>query len=301
MGWLPAAGHAVFHAISAFCNAGFSTFSTSLTGFADDQWTLGIVGGLVVVGGLGFVVLVDLWRRYVLRTGRRLTLHTQMVLWASAILVVGGAVLYFVFEQHNVLAGMSLADRFGNAVFMSVTARTAGFNTVDYNVVSDPSLVLTVLLMTVGGSPGSTAGGLKTTTAALLVMLLVTRMRGGRQVSVAGRTVPPENLNVATGLVVGGVTILAVAIFLLMAIETPAEVRDRVALVRAGFEAVSGFGTVGLSMGHTPILTGAGKVILTLLMFLGRVGPLTLVASMTIAGRRPRSHYRHAFEEVIVG
>ena len=301
LGWVPAAGHAAFHAISAFCNAGFSTFSTSLTGYADDQVTLTVVAALVIVGGLGFVVLVDLWRRFGTGTERRLTLHSRLVLVATAVLVVGGAVLYGAFERGNVLADLSLADRAANALFMSVTARTAGFNTVDYDTVSDPSLVLTILLMTVGGSPGSTAGGLKTSTAALLVLLLVNRLRGRRDVTVAGRTVPPDSVNVATGLVVGGVTILALAIFLLMAIETPVEIRDRAALVRAGFEAVSSFGTVGLSMGHTGLLTTAGKVIIAGLMFLGRIGPLTLVASMTIAGRRSRRHYRHAFEDVIVG
>lgn len=301
LGWVPAAGHAAFHSISAFCNAGFSTFSTSLTGYAGDQVTLGVIAALIIVGGLGFVVLVDLWRRFGTRAERRLTLHSRLVLLATAVLIVGAALLYGMFERGNVFAGMSVADRLGNAVFMSVTARTAGFNTVDYNAVSDPSLVLTILLMTVGGSPGSTAGGLKTSTAALLVLLLVSRLRGRHHVTVAGRTVPPDSVNVATGLVVGGVAILAFAVFLLMAIETPAEVRDRAALVRAGFEAVSSFGTVGLSMGHTALLTTAGKIIISGLMFLGRVGPLTLVASMTIAGRRSRRHYRHAFEDVIVG
>ncbi|MBE0592814.1 MAG: potassium transporter TrkH, partial [Gemmatimonadales bacterium] len=301
LGWSTAVGHAVFHAISAFCNAGFSTFSASLIGFRHDSVTLGIVGVLVVLGGLGFVVCADLWMRYALRRTRRLSLHATLVLATTAILVAGAAVLFYGFEAGNTLADLPPIDRVANAVFMAVTPRTAGFNTVNYDTITDPSLVLTTLLMVVGGSPGSTAGGIKTTTVALLALLFVSYLRGRRDVSVRGRPVPPEVVSLATGIVVAGAIILASAVFLLMLSEVSPETTGRAVLVRAGFEAVSAFGTVGLSMGTTTSLTTAGKLVITFLMFLGRVGPLTLAAAMAIAGRRRRVHYRYAHESVVVG
>jgi trk system potassium uptake protein TrkH len=301
LGWGTAAGHAVFHAISAFCNAGFSTFSDSLIGFQRAPGILGVVAVLIVLGGVGFVVVADLWVRYLQRRTRRLSLHTTLVLSTTAILVLGAAVLFYLFEGGNTLAGLPGVDRVANAVFMAVTPRTAGFNTVNYDAVSDPSLVLTILLMIVGGSPGSTAGGIKTTTVALLALLFVSYLRGRRDLSIRGRTVPSEIVSLATGIVVAGAVILATAVFLLMLSEVSPETTDRAVLVRTGFEAVSAFGTVGLSMGTTPALTTAGKLVITFLMFLGRVGPLTLAAAMAIAGRRRRVHYRYAHESVIVG
>jgi len=300
-GWGRALGHAVFHAVSAFCNAGFSTFSDSLVGFRSDPLTLGTVAVLIVCGGLGFVVFADLWWRYVRRGTRRLGLHATLVLSTTAVLVIGATILFYAFESGTTLADLPVVDRLSNAVFMAVTPRTAGFNTVNYDAVSDPSLVLTVFLMIIGGSPGSTAGGIKTTTVALLALLFLSYLRGRRYVSIRGRTVPSEIVNLATGVVVAGVIILATAVFLLMLSEVSPETTDRAVLVRAGFEAVSAFGTVGLSMGQTATLTAAGKLVITFLMFLGRVGPLTLAAAMAIAGRRRRIHYRHAHETVIVG
>jgi len=301
LGWGAALGHAIFHSVSAFCNAGFSTFTTSLTAFQRDPVTLGIVAVLVVLGGLGFVVVGDLWARYARRSTPRLRLHTTLVLAATAVLVLAGALLYYGFEVRNTLAALPPLDRVTNAFFMSVTARTAGFNAVDYDAVSDPSVVLTVLLMFVGGSPGSTAGGVKTTTVALLGVLLGSYLRGRRQVSVRGRTVPPETVHLAMGLVVAALAAVALSIFVLMLSEVPGGTTDRALLVRAAFESVSAFGTVGLSMGLTPALTVGGKVVIVILMFLGRVGPLTLAAAMAIAQHRRRVHYRHAHETVVIG
>jgi trk system potassium uptake protein TrkH len=301
MGWARAVLPAVFHAISAFCNAGFSTFSTSLVGFREHGPILATISALIILGGLGFVVLTDVWIRVVPRTARRLSLHTTLVLTTTVVLLVGGAVLFYFFEAANVLEGMGVVTRALNAFFMSVTARTAGFNTVDYGAISDTSVVLTIIFMVIGGSPGSTAGGIKTTTVALLTLLFVSYLRGKRNVSARHRTVQPEHVALATGLAVGTVALLAAAVFVLMISELPVNVQDRTLLVRATFEAASAFGTVGLSMGLTPALTTAGKVIITFLMFLGRVGPLTLAASMAIAAQRRQAHYRHAFEDVVVG
>ena len=301
MGWAGAVWPAVFHAVSAFCNAGFSTFSTSLVGLRAHLPTLTTISALVILGGLGFVVLTDVWVRVVPRTTRRLSLHTTLVLTTTVVLLVVGTVLFYLFEAANVLGGMGGVTRALNAAFMSVTARTAGFNTVDYGAISDTSVVLTIIFMVIGGSPGSTAGGIKTTTAALLALLFVSYLRGRRDVSVRHRSVRPEHIALATGLAVGTVALLAAAVFVLMVSELPVNVQDRTLLVRATFEAASAFGTVGLSMGLTTALTTAGKLVITFLMFLGRVGPLTLAASMAIAAQRRQAHYRHAFEDVVVG
>jgi trk system potassium uptake protein TrkH len=217
------------------------------------------------------------------------------------VLLVGGAALYYGFEVRSTLAALPSLDRAANAVFMSITARTAGFNSVDYGAISDSSVVLTLLLMFVGGSPGSTAGGVKTTTVALLAMLFVSYLRGREDVSLKNRTVPSDTLHVATGLIVAAVAAVALATLVLMLSEIPAGLTDRVLLVRGAFESVSALGTVGLSMGLTPTLTVAGKVVIILLMFLGRVGPLTLAAAMVIARRRRWVHYRHAHETVAIG
>lgn len=290
---------AVFHAISAFCNAGFSVFSDSLEGVRDPA-TLGVVSTLIVVGGLGFLVVEDLRARYVLKSARRLSVHTRLVLGVTALLLVIPVPFFLLFEGAGELSGMGWWDRILNAGFMSVTARTAGFNTVDYSAVSNPSLFLTILLMAVGGSPGSTAGGFKTVTMAILVLALWARLRGDDGVMVFQRTLPRETVLRAMGVVAGGVMILAAAVFLLLVTE-PSGGNDREAFMFLIFEAHSAFGTVGLSMGATSDLSPGGRLVLTFVMLLGRVGPLSVVAAMVAAGRRRRTHFRYGEEDVILG
>lgn len=259
------------------------------------------VSGLVIVGGIGFVVLADL-RAWSLREGvRRLSTHSQLVLWTTGSLLVGGTGLYLAFEWSNTLAGMSLLDRITNAWFMSVTPRTAGFNTVDYSQLANPPLSLTVVFMVIGGSPGSAAGGLKTTTVALLGLVLWSRLRGRDHVSLFGRTIPDETIQRAAGLTVGGIALLAGGVFALALTEFPARgLTERTAFLSVIFEAHSAFGTVGLSMGATPDLTTGGRLVVTVLMFLGRLGPLAVVSAMA-AGGSGRPRYRYATEDVAIG
>lgn len=291
---------AVFHSISAFCNAGFSLFSDSLVGFRERPALVLVVSTLIIVGGLGFPVIQDL--RYRVR-GRhpRLTLHTRLVLVTTALLLAGSTLLYLGFEWSHELRALGALDRTVNAFFMAVTARTAGFNTVDYDAVSNPSLFLTLALMWIGGGPASVAGGVKITTAALLVLLLWSRLTGNDHVSVAGRTVPKETVQRATGLAAGAVLVLATLLFLLLMAESRgAGLADRSALVRLAFEVQSAFSTVGLSMGATSELTPAGRLVLVPTMLLGRIGPLIALAAMAVRQRR-RAHFRFAHEDVIVG
>jgi trk system potassium uptake protein TrkH len=291
---------AVFHAISAFCNAGFSTFGDNLVGWRTAPPVLLTVGSLIVVGGLGFVVLEDLRERFVTRQARRLSTHSRITLGTTGILLIGGAVVFLLFEAPVALRDLGPVDRVANALFMAITPRTAGFNAVDYEHISDPSLALTVALMYVGGAAGSTAGGIKVTTAALLFLALWTRLRGRTQVAVGGRTVRDEAVGSAASLAVGAIGILATAIFLLLIVEHTAESADRTDLIKLVFEAHSAFGTVGLSMNRTPDLTPAGRVIITVLMFVGRVGPLGLAAAMATRGVG-RATFRYAYDEVAVG
>lgn len=303
-GSLGAVWPALFHAVSAFCNAGFSIFSGSLQAFADDASTLTVIAVLVALGGLGFLVLEELhdWAR---GWGRhRLSLHARLVLLTSAILIVGGAALFVLFEWNNLLAAR--AGPFAavmDALFLSIVPRTAGFNIVDYSELTSASLLLTMLLMFVGGSPGSTAGGIKTTTAALLVGAAIARVRGRAVTDAFRRTVPEGTSQRATGLAVLAMALLGAAILLLQVTELggvpfPTSEGRFFALT---FEAVSAFGTVGLSLGATADLSLTGKVIVVVLMFIGRVGPLTLVASMAVAAQRRRASFRYASEDVMVG
>jgi trk system potassium uptake protein TrkH len=290
---------AVFHAVSAFGNAGFSLFSDSLMGQRESPLVLLVVGSLIVVGGIGFPVLQDL-RFRLRRRQRRLTTHTRIVLSATGVLLAGGAGFFLFFESSRELAGLGVVDRVANALFMSITPRTAGFNTVDYDAVTNASLFLTFALMWIGGGPASTAGGAKITTATLLALLLWARLRGAEHVSVAGRTVPSETVTRATGLAVGMVLLLVAFLTLMVAFEPAADVdAERAQLVRLAFEVQSALSTVGLSMNLTSSLADGSKLTLVAVMLLGRVGPLAVLGAM--AQRSRRTSFRYAHEEVLIG
>lgn len=300
-GALHAAWLATFHAVSAFCNAGFSLFRDSLVGFREHTALLLVVAGLIVVGGIGFPVIQDLRLRLAGRHAR-LTTHTRVVLATTALLLVLSTAAYGVLESKATLAPLGPTERVANALFMSVTARTAGFNTVDYDALSNEGLFLTVGLMWVGGAPASVAGGIKVTTVALLGLLLWSRLRGDRHVSVSGRTIPPETIQRATGLAVGGLLFLALCVFLLLAVEPdlPRPDAERLQLVRVVFEVQSALSTVGLSMGLTENLSSAGRLLLVPVMLFGRIGPLAVVGAMVLRQRR-RVAFRYTHEDVIVG
>lgn len=305
LGWGGAVWHAIFHAVSAFCNAGFSSFSASLANFQGNLPLLAVVMILIVVGGLGFLTIEELyvWQRERRKEGRfRLSVHARLVLGATALLLVGGWVAFTFFEWHNTLAGLSVAERLVNGLFASVTPRTAGFNTIDYAQVESETSVLTLIFMMIGGSPGSTAGGLKTTTVALLGLMAWARLSGRPTTSLAGRTIPESTLQKAMALVVVAVGIVAGSLFLFSVIEIPDAVTAATApFLTYLFEAVSAFNTVGLSMGATGDLTTTGRVITIGLMFIGRVGPLTFVAAMSRPTRRIAGGFRYAHEDVAIG
>jgi trk system potassium uptake protein TrkH len=297
-GWTGAAWPAVFQSVSAFCNAGFSTFSDSLTGFQKSPLSLTVIMVLIIAGGLGFLALEELYLRF--RAERRkqifrISLHSRIAVATTVLLLMSGWILFGLFEGNRTLRDLPMAHKATNALFMSVTPRTAGFHTIDYSQTSNSTSFLTILLMMIGGSPGSTAGGIKTTTFTLIGLLAWSRLRGFEATNFASRSIRKETTERAVGLFVIAFALVATGIFVLTAIER----RDHRFLSQM-FEVTSAFNTVGLSMGETPTLNPASRTLLILLMFFGRIGPLTVAAAIAIT-QFGQSDFRYAYEDVVVG
>lgn len=296
-----AAALAVFHSVSAFCNAGFSLFSNNLENYPSDLTINLVILALIVLGGLGFVVLRELVGR--LRRPkddlprRRLSLQARLVLFTTGTLIVGGMVALLVAEWLG--KGPAWQQGPWTLLFQAITPRTAGFNTVPMSQLTNASLVVIMVLMFIGASPGSCGGGIKTTTIAVLWALAVNRLRGRSGAEAWGRTVPERQVELALLLVLGTATTLLIAVVLLSAVGLADGGHMRGDFISLAFEATSALGTVGLSLGATPLLTPAGKVIIILLMFLGRLGPLAFVYSVAQSLRDPG--YRLAEERVIMG
>jgi trk system potassium uptake protein TrkH len=302
-----AEGHSVvwlsiFHAVSAFCNAGFALFPGNFAGFADDYGVQSVLMALVTCGGLGFPVLRELAIqarmrsvRIVMRDQPRplpLSLTTRVVVITSGILVLGGAVLVLALEWGRApMQELGAMDRIFAALFHSVNTRTSGFNTVDVGAFTSTTLLWTCVLMFIGGSPGSTAGGIKTTTVATLFATLRGEMRNGEP-NLGRRAIAPEVFRRASAVTAISAGIVIVSLTAL----TMTEEHDFMMLL---FEAVSAFGTVGLSAGITAKLTTAGKLVITATMFIGRVGPLTI--ALAVAAAEGRSRYRLARESLPIG
>ncbi len=292
--------HALYNAVSAFNNCGYSLFSDSLTSYRDD-WLVNLtVMALIVLGGIGFIVQheVILFFR---GKQKRLSLHTKIVLLTSAFLVVAGALFFYLFEDDNILKNVSIPASFLASLFQSITARTAGFNTVDIGNLTNETIMLMTILMFIGASPGSTGGGIKTTSFTLMMILIWNRMRGRFNVSVFNRMIPREimgrtiSIVFAAFLVVGIVT----SILLFFGGENglpPSATRHF--FIEYLFETVSAFGTVGLSMGITPKMNELQKIAIIVMMFAGRVGPLTLAFSWYTEGKK---EIEYAEESVMVG
>lgn len=258
-----------FHAISAFCNAGFDLFGDSLLSYTDQPFVLLVIAGLIFSGGLGFVVWRDVLEYH--RT-KKLLFHTKIVLTATSVVLLTSFVLFALMEErHGSFAGLSIGDRLANYLFMAVTPRTAGYANVNYSQVSMGSIYLTIVLMFVGGASGSTAGGIKVNTLAVLALYLIREFQG-RTVHVFNRSVTDRALEKAAYIFIAGVILVFTATMVLSVSEV---IPHDFGLEYILMEVVSCFGTVGLTMGLTPYLTAFGKFILIVLMLMGRVGLLT--------------------------
>ncbi|MCB5259205.1 MAG: TrkH family potassium uptake protein [Candidatus Cloacimonetes bacterium] len=284
---------AIFHSISGFCNAGFSLFTDSLMGYVDNPLVNFTLTGLILLGGLGFAVMIDLYR-YVFKLDRvrKLTLHSKIVLLVSSLLILVGFISVYVAEYNGLMNGFTVSKRMLSSWFQSVTARTAGFNTLDITRLSPASILVFLGLMFIGASPGSTGGGIKTTTFAVLLLSVTSMLRGRRELSMYNRKIAISNFREATSLIILSSGIIFLVVFGLFMVESfPFE--------KIIFEAISAFGTVGLSMGITDKLGAAGKLLITILMYIGRIGPLTLIYALSMRKREPKVTY--AEEKIAIG
>ncbi|MCA9287819.1 MAG: hypothetical protein KDA05_04495 [Phycisphaerales bacterium] len=288
---------AVFHSVSAFCNAGFDVTGQSMVALRSHPAPyLGIVPA-IVMGGLGFVVLEDLFRRFVRRRGRggarpRLSTHTKLVLVTTAALLAIGTAVLFVAQLRT--PGTPLGQRVLDAAFMSVSARTAGFNSVPMDSLAPGSEFMLMVLMAVGGSPGSTAGGMKTVVLAVLVLAVVSTVRRREEVEVFGRSLPESLVKKAATVAFGLVAVVSGAALAL-------DLTESAPFDALLFEAVSAATTTGLSLGITADLSPVGRLIIICTMFLGRVGPLAVLASLIGGGGAAAGTYRLPRDNVSLG
>jgi trk system potassium uptake protein TrkH len=261
-----AAWRGLFTAISAFCNAGFGLQSDNLIPYQSNPLILHVVALLIVLGGMAPVtsLLIPRWL-----AGRPVGVGVRLALVTTVVLLIAGAFMFLAFEWNGVLSGLTVADKIHNAWFQSVTLRTAGFNSVDINTVTNPSCLIMIILMFIGGSPGGTAGGIKTTTLALLVITFWASVTGRSEVIIQNRRIPPHTINRAITIVSSGALVWFVIVLML-------EMTQQIPARELLFEATSALGTVGLTVGGTSQLDDIGKIIVMIAMFVGRIGPMTL-------------------------
>ena len=292
MGLGESAFQGVFHSIMAFCNAGFTILpGEGLASYAGDWVVVGTLVAVITLGGLGFPVLVDLYRY---GDNRRLSVHSRLVLITSGALVVIGVLSVALMEWTNpaTLGGEPTSTRAAMSVFQGVTPRTAGFATVDYAEMRDPTLFVQTLLMFIGTAPTSTGGGVKVTTIALVFLIVASQIRGQDRITLFWRELPRE-------LVAKALAVLALSTVLIVLGTLTIMISDGLELLPALFEITSAFGTTGLSLDVPPNLSGFGKVLVAVIMFLGRVGPITFIIAMT-ARQRPMP-YRYPQEDIAIG
>lgn len=294
--------YSVFHSVSAFCNAGFALWANSLEGFAGNAVVNMTVMALIILGGLGFAVIAEVTARMLRRerNEKRLSLNSRVVLTTSFALIVGGAIVFWFLERNNTLASRPLPEQALASVFQSVTARTAGFNTVPFTGLSSATLFTLIVLMFIGASPGSVGGGVKTTTFAVYAAMIVSYMRGKQNVEMFGRTVPIQIVSKAIATVAISFFLVIASALLLQILEgrhfhspTHRYFLDWL------FEVVSAYGTVGLATGQMPHLGEASKLVIVATMFAGRVGPLGL--ALSLFRRESLQRFKYPPENVMIG
>lgn len=295
LGFAEGVFYGIFHSISAFCNAGFDLMGrfeaySSLTRYADD-WLINLtVISLILVGGLGFVVWRDLYQKRF--HFRKYTLHTKMVMTALLVLVTVPALLFWLLERNGVLAGMSGSGQFFGSLFAAVTPRTAGFNTTDVAAMGDAGKLLTLVLMLIGGNPGSTAGGVKTTTIMVLLFYIVSMIQHREGVNIYGRRLEDGIIEKAAVVFTLTLTMAVTASFLICAV-------DNLPLSDVLLETFSAVDTVGMSTGITRETGAFSRIVLILLMYSGRIGSLSFALAFT--DKRQKSSIRQPMERINIG
>ncbi|MCX7023107.1 MAG: TrkH family potassium uptake protein [Spirochaetes bacterium] len=265
-----------FHAISAFCNAGFSTFSSNLEDFVTDPVITLTISTLIIAGGIGFMVFQDV-ARLVLGRRRHLAYHTRLVLMTTFALIIVGTAFFYVVEYRDAYRSLTIPQKFLAAFFQAVTPRTAGFDTVPQFYLSPASVMFVMVLMFIGGSPGSTAGGIKTTTFLVGVLTAFRQPDEKNNINVVNRAIPTAIVLKSFSIIGKALTIIGISAFSVLLFEGNLIAADAARFVQLIFETISAFGTVGLSLGVTFTLTAGSKIVLILTMFAGRVGLFTMV------------------------
>ena len=293
---------AIFHSVSAFCNAGFSLFSESLINYRNDLSINLVVSLLILTGGIGFLVMSELHHklRFKRRGRERLSLHTKLVLSTSAILLCLSTLCFLTLEWNNSLAEVPYGQKALNAAFQAVTTRTAGFNTLQINELTNASLFLTMILMFIGACPGSTGGGVKVTTIATLVLTGTAALKGRDLPHIFKRSISRESVSKALSLTLVSLVLVSICPIVLTATELGSTPHTQASgkFIELAFESASAFGTVGLSTGITPELSQAGKIVITFVMFIGRLGPLSIAFAIS---RRKEISFRYAEEKIMIG
>lgn len=276
-GWLKGIWYGIFHSISAFCNAGFDLMGqfepySSLTMYYDDILVNVVIMALIVIGGIGFIVWDDISKHkwHV----KKYMLHTKIVLFVTAVLILGGAICFYLFEKNNLLIGMDTKGQVLSSLFGSVTPRTAGFNTTDTAAYTEATRMLTVILMFIGGSPGSTAGGIKTTTIMVILLYIWSNLRNKKGLNIFGRRLDEDAIKKAATVFFINLILATVCATIMCALET-------VPLSDIMMEVFSAIGTVGISTGITRDITEVSKYILIVLMYCGRIGSMSFALSFT--------------------
>lgn len=284
--------YSLFHSISAFCNAGFDIFGNSLVDFKGDLVINLSIAFLIIIGGLGYSVFYDIYKS---RRFRKLALHSKVALTITAFLILFGTISFYLLENKEIsMHGFTQKEKILSSFFMSVTSRTAGFNSLNIGLMKGSSVVLTILLMFIGASPASTGGGIKTTTFGVLVMSTFSVLRGDEEVSIFKKRIPME-------VILRSITIFffASGIVLFVSMVITLIEGEKFFFLDILYETVSAFATVGISRGITPFLSNFSKIILTFLMFIGRVGPTTV--ALGLLKRKNKKLTKYAKGKIIVG
>lgn len=287
--------YSVFHSISAFCNAGFDLMGktvpySSFTAYEDNILINLVLMALVIIGGIGFVVWDDVFRNK--WHFKKYLLHTKLVIWTTGVLIAGGTVLFLIFEWNNLFADMTLKEKLLGALFSAVTPRTAGFNTVDTAALSHSSKLLTIILMFIGGSPGSTAGGIKTTTMMVMLLVAISTVKHTMGTNIFGRRLEEDTIKKASTVFIINLFLAVTACLIILGVQD-FSMEDVV------FEVFSAIGTVGMSTGITRELNAVSKGVIILLMYCGRVGSLTF--ALTFAERKIAAPVQQPAEKIVVG
>ncbi|EOS8017459.1 TrkH family potassium uptake protein [Enterococcus hirae] len=286
----------IFHAVSSFCNAGFDLLGDSLLADQTNVYLIMVVSALIIAGGLGFIVWRDILSYHRVK---KITLHSKVALSVTALLLIGGFILFFITERNGLtLVKGTFTERLANTFFMSVTPRTAGYYSIDYLQMSHAGLILTMVLMYIGGTSGSTAGGLKTTTLGILLIQMHAMFKGKTRAEAFGRTIRQAAVLRALTLFFVTLSLCVVAIMVLSVTET---IPKTSGIEYIAFEVFSAFGTVGLTMGLTPDLTLIGKLVIISLMYIGRVGIMTVVFSLLVKANRAEANYKYPEESIMLG